>query len=149
MRFGTSYETIRYHLKRMNVQLRSVGCTTERAKDKQRGTNHHSWNGGRYLHASGYYYALAYGHPFAKNDYVYEHRLVMERHLQKTNPAHEALEDGFLKRSWVVHHKNGNKADNNLKNLEALPRGKHHSWIHFKNEMSRLKTLLDKNGIAH
>lgn len=140
--YGATRGAIRYHLRRAGVILRPTGCNTEKAKDKQRGENHHSWNGGRYKHTSGYWYALARGHPFAKNDYVYEHRLVMERHLLAEQPAHPALTDGRLSRRWVVHHKNGQKDDNRLENLEVLRRGEHNSWMHYHEEIARLKKLV-------
>jgi len=47
--------------------------------------------------------------------YVPEHRLVWEA-------AHGKLPDG-----WVVHHINGEKLDNRLENLIALPRKKHNA----------------------
>jgi hypothetical protein len=146
--FDTSRETIRYHLKRQGVTLRPVGCMTEKAKNKQRGANHHSWSGGRYRHRSGYCYAIAHGHPHAKNGYVYEHRLVMEAHLLASDPNHPALQNGVLSRKWIVHHVNGDKSDNRLQNLEVLPRNVHHSWMHYHDEMARLKSILTENGIA-
>lgn len=43
----------------------------------------------------------------------YEHRLVWTRHF------------GPIPVGWVVHHKNEDKLDNRLGNLELLPRGQH------------------------
>lgn len=55
------------------------------------------------------------GHPVANRDgYALEHRLVL----------HEAgvkIPAGFH-----VHHKNGNKADNSLQNLELISESEHH-----------------------
>ncbi len=47
---------------------------------------------------------------------VLEHREVMERHLKRR-----------LKPSEVVHHKDGNKINNRLRNLEVISRSQHSS----------------------
>lgn len=141
--YGVSYEAIRYHLCRAGVQLRKAGCQTERAKDKQRGQNHHSWRGGRYRRSTGYWYLLVPEHPRVNRDgYVPEHRLVVERHLLATDPRNEALRDGLLRRSYVVHHKNHDKGDNRVENLEAMPKKKHTPMLHFLEEIARLKKLV-------
>ena len=49
------------------------------------------------------------------NKYLqYEHRVVMENFLKRK-----------LKKTEIIHHKNENKLDNRLKNLEILNRGSH------------------------
>lgn len=54
-------------------------------------------------------------HPLAgKDGNVLAHRLVL-------HDAGIAIPDG-----WNVHHKNGNKQDNRLENLEVLPKSEHH-----------------------
>lgn len=78
-----------------------------------------SWKGGRYR-ANGYIYVYAPNHPHAtKMGYVREHRLEMEKHLNRR-----------LKRSEVVHHVNGARDDNRIENLMLFENQKAHMEHH-------------------
>lgn len=84
------------------------------------GTGHPNWKGGRIVSGSGYVLIYCPDHPAARRvhktgGYVWEHRLVMEKHLGR-----------FLARSEVVHHKNKNKTDNRIENLEVFESNAEH-----------------------
>lgn len=64
------------------------------------------WKGGKIKHR-GYVRVWTPEHPYARNSYVYEHRLVMEQKLGRHLDPNE-----------YVHHKNGVKTDNSPENLE-------------------------------
>jgi hypothetical protein len=73
------------------------------------------WKGGRILDRDGYVRVKSPGHPYAaQGNYVFEHRLVMEKTLGR-----------FLERCEIVHHINGVKNDNRPENLEVMVLGKH------------------------
>jgi len=68
------------------------------------------WNIEKVISKGDYNYAVVKNHPNAiKCGYVLEHRVVMENHLKR-----------ILSDDEVVHHKNQNKKDNRLENLEVL-----------------------------
>ncbi len=77
------------------------------------------WTGGRRQDAEGYIHIkLNPSHRFISmvggHRYIREHRLVMAEHLGR-----------LLKKEEKVHHLNGNKSDNRLKNLRLVFAEKH------------------------
>lgn len=77
------------------------------------------WNIQKIVSKGDYNYAVVPEHPKrTKNNYVLEHRVVMENHLGR-----------LLNDDEVVHHINGNKKDNRIENLEILF-DKEHSRLH-------------------
>lgn len=70
-----------------------------------------NWKGGLYVNHSGYIYLLSREHPHANRlGYVRRSRLVMEAHIGRV-----------LLPTEVVHHVNGQKADDRIENLALFP----------------------------
>jgi hypothetical protein len=73
------------------------------------------WKIKKTISKGGYNYAVVPEHPRAiKYGYVLEHRVVMENHLGRLLGPNE-----------VVHHKNGDRKDNRIENLEVLSNESH------------------------
>ena len=98
---GTNRETVRqYLLKRYTPkQKRAIVLKNFR---QPKGQDSPNWKGGREITKAGYIRLW-----ISRTERVLEHRQVMEQHLGRRLNRHE-----------VVHHINGNNADNRLKNLE-------------------------------
>lgn len=81
----------------------------------KRGGDHNRWKSGKTKHPQGYILVFCPGHPRAYRDrYVFEHILVMEKFLGR-----------YLEKHEIVHHKNEDKTDNRLDNLELTNRENH------------------------
>lgn len=88
-----------------------------------KGAENRSWKGGRYVNNKGYVLVRAPEHPHAgTKGYVFEHRLVMERKLGR-----------LLRREEIVHHINGDRADNAETNLELVENQSAHIRQHGTN----------------
>lgn len=121
--FQCSFSTIRRLIKRNGFKLRSIGEVT---KGKFNG----NWKGGRRYDGRRYIWIYKPDHPNAdKKGYVFEHRLVMEKHLGR-----------FLKKEEIVHHISGTRNDNRKENLMLFGEFKEHFNWH-RLEKKRTKEL--------
>jgi len=82
------------------------------------GPNHYNWKGG-WSKRAGYIFIYQPHHPHAFKGYVLEHRLVMEKVLNR-----------FLYPSEIIHHINGIKNDNRPNNLQLFPNKSSHAKYH-------------------
>lgn len=84
---------------------------------------------GRIKDYDGYIYIYKPKHPTSNAcKYIFEHRLIMEKHLGR-----------LLKKNEIIHHLNGIIDDNRLENLELVTRS-YHTYIH------SFRRKRDKNG---
>jgi len=83
------------------------------------GAENGNWQGGKTLHQRGYVYTTAPDHPRQHNGYVFEHIIVAEKMLGR-----------HLNDSEVVHHKNGDRADNRPENLKVFSSTAEHTRYH-------------------
>lgn len=113
-KMGISWRTAQKYARRGGVAARPAGF--------QQGEGHHAWKGGRVRTDGGYVLVLVReDDPFyemaqvktTEARYCLEHRLVMARHLGR-----------ILRDDETVHHKDGNKENNDISNLQ-LRQGKH------------------------
>jgi hypothetical protein len=104
----------------MTETRRSGAITSAMMHRDHTGERNPRWNGGTHLTHQGYRYVWAPEHP-AANDRgkVLEHRLVMETKLGRSLGPHE-----------IVHHINGDKADNRPENLEVYAKNSDHIKEH-------------------
>lgn len=92
------------------------------------------WKGGKIIDSKGYVMVKFRGHPFAdKNGYVLEHRLIMADLI-----GIEYVTD------MIVHHKDGDRQNNNPNNLELITRSKHSS-MHNRTSETTTKLKDDPN----
>ncbi|HOJ04138.1 MAG TPA: HNH endonuclease [Bacteroidota bacterium] len=103
-------------------RARKLGVPIDRIPDgrgkgrKISGLDHYRWNAGKMYSSHGYVKVrVGVGHPLAdSNGYAYEHHVVWWNSGRQLPGKEE-----------VIHHKNEDKTDNRLSNLELLTRREH------------------------
>lgn len=107
------------------------------------GDQNAAWKGGISDRVDGYIYENCYGHPYASNGYVLQHRLVVERYLLGTNPTSPCLvkvgDNLYLDPKLVVHHKNFDRKDNRIENLQIMTKADHQG-LHNRLRAGKIKS---------
>ena len=104
---------------RHNVYSSETLVKMKTARAKYTKEKHPNWKGGR-RNFRGYISIYSPDHPFRdKNNCVREHRLIMEKYLNR-----------LLKPGETIHHINGIKNDNRIENLKLFSNNQEHMLYH-------------------
>lgn len=96
-----------------------LGVRCDLIKQRQNlGLRTHNMPKGFYLCPQGYF---VYSPTGSTEDRILFHRYVMEQHLSRK-----------LRSDEIIHHKDGNKMNNDISNLEIMTRAEHARHHHFK-----------------
>ena len=107
-----TYQCVYDRLAEIGIKTRSRSEQIKAMKERglykvPKGKDHKNWNGGVTVDRWGYRSVNING------EYILEHRYVWENARGKIPP------------NWIIHHLNGEKQDNRLENLAAMPRKQH------------------------
>lgn len=112
----TNNGVLRKYLRRRGVRIRPHIEATPRA------ARHYFWKGGESAKVGKYVYLHRPNHPNATaSGRVLEHRLVVEAHVGR-----------YLTRLEVVHHKDGDRSNNHIDNLQLFASNGEHLLLEMK-----------------
>lgn len=145
---GKKFHVKKSHLERYPTHTCSPECTKEQQRRRMTGENNHqyglrgeknaSWKGGRKISSYGYVLIYDPEHPFCNGDgNVFEHRLVAEKYL--LNDENSVIINGirYLSPDYAVHHKDFNRQNNDVSNLEVMTKGEHVTLHNLTNPRER------------
>lgn len=105
-----------------------------------KGDKNPTWKSDKKLSRYGYIQVRVLDHPFrTKHDFVLEHRLVAEKYLLNDDNSLEIKGKRYLKPEYVVHHKNFDRTDNRVENLQVMTESDHVRLHNLLNQHDRDK----------
>jgi len=117
-------ERSRRYRRRKHAEKYGIGAGDQRGRHGNHAvsTAHGRWNEGQLITSQGYVavrvgadHPHAWGPPTLRSHrYAYEHVVVMIEHLQRPLCSGE-----------IIHHKNGDRRDNRLENLDLMTQSEH------------------------
>lgn len=142
---GKKFHSKPSHLKRYNKQGNccSKKCRAIYLKGIYAGENNPNYNNrgdknpmfkDEFIHC-GYRWVYEPNHPFAINGRVREHRIIAERYLLTDEFSIEIDGKKYLSPMYDVHHKDMNKLNNSVENLQILTRSEHKKLHHKLNKL--------------
>ena len=118
-----------------SVNIKKVRWCLDCFYKRKVGENNPNWKGGKTI-SNGYYRIKMPNHPFANpQGYVYEHRLIMADLVGTENMI-----------GMEVHHKDGNKLNNDPNNLELMDKSIHRS-LHNRRPWSTRRKIGEPNPL--
>lgn len=133
---GKKFHMKPFSLKRTKMPCCSKECSKKLRSKRMSGEGNHqyglkgnknaTWESDRRISRYGYVQVRVLDHPFRdKADFVFEHRLVAEKHL--LTDENSVVVDGkrYLSPKYDVHHINFDRKDNRVENLMVLTRSEH------------------------
>ena len=145
---GKRFHLKEYHKNKYKTHCCSDQCNKEKRRRDMSGANNHqyglkgesnsSWKSNERISAYGYRLIRQLEHPFANSDgFVFEHRLVAEKYLLTNENSIVVNGKKYLHPDFAVHHKDENRLNNDVSNLEVMRKGKHVSLHNLQNPRSR------------
>ncbi len=120
-------------MKKREISTKVANKLKKRFKDNPE--LHPNWKGFHIF--KGYILIKNKNHPHARSDgYVLEHRIVMEKEIGR-----------YLKPTEIVHHINGNKSDNRIKNLVIVNIHEHEHNTLLKIAQRRIRELENEKNL--
>jgi len=116
---GEKHWKYRFALIQNKTNFCSVSCRDKYQKEHQ----HFNWKGGVYTFSNGY---IGIRQPDGR--YKLEHRIIMEKHLNRRLGKHE-----------LVHHLNGIRTDNRIENLTLTDAKNHEHQTYIKQLQKRIR----------
>lgn len=131
-----------YMLKKYKTHYCSKECHRLAKKEYMKGEKNHqyglkgdknsSWKSNKKITSYGYIKIRNLEHPFKDCDgFVFEHRLIVEKYLLNNDNSIEIKGKKYLKPEYIVHHKDFNKLNNDISNLQIMTLEEHTS-LHSK-----------------